>query len=181
MTETGDQRLDETRWQAWYSLYAVRLNAFLRSVLRDSHAAEEVLQATFAKALTHGGSVCDDRAREWLFQVGYREALVWRRRLQTSQKSQAALCDLAISEQQARLSEQQPDLRVERIEEVERIRRALRQLPPEQRDVVERRIDREQPFREIAAECGLPIGTVLTRMRLALARLRALLERNESQ
>jgi RNA polymerase sigma-70 factor (ECF subfamily) len=38
--------------------------------------------------------------------------------------------------------------------------------------VVEARIQHGQTFAAIAAELGLPLGTVLTRMRLALAKLR---------
>jgi RNA polymerase sigma-70 factor (ECF subfamily) len=52
------------------------------------------------------------------------------------------------------------------------VRRALAELPPEQRRVVEARIDQGKSFAVIAAEQGLPLGTVLTRMRLALEKLR---------
>lgn len=48
----------------------------------------------------------------------------------------------------------------------------LATLPFEQQQVVEARIQRGQTFAAIAAELGLPLGTVLTRMRLALAKLR---------
>ena len=59
-----------------------------------------------------------------------------------------------------------------RDEEAAAVRRALATLPFEQRQVVEARIQRGQTFAAIAAELGLPLGTVLTRMRLALAKLR---------
>ncbi len=42
--------------------------------------------------------------------------------------------------------------------------------------MVERRIDSDQTFAEIAAELNVPLGTVLTRMRLALAKLKLVLE-----
>ncbi|MCA9247413.1 MAG: hypothetical protein KDA42_09870, partial [Planctomycetales bacterium] len=49
------------------------------------------------------------------------------------------------------------------------------ELPSEQREVVRMRIYEEKKFAEIAAELELPLGTVLTRMRLALKKLEAAL------
>jgi RNA polymerase sigma-70 factor (ECF subfamily) len=58
---------------------------------------------------------------------------------------------------------------------VARVRAALDLLPAEQREVVKRRIHDKQKFVEIAAELQVPLGTVLTRMRAALAKLKGLL------
>ncbi|MEM8734945.1 MAG: sigma factor-like helix-turn-helix DNA-binding protein, partial [Planctomycetota bacterium] len=57
-------------------------------------------------------------------------------------------------------------------EQVERLRVAIASLPEGQAEVVIRRLDREQSFAEIAEELELPLGTVLSRMRLAMAKLR---------
>ncbi len=53
------------------------------------------------------------------------------------------------------------------------LRRALADLPREQREVVLRSYFEEQPHALIAAEMGLPLGTVKSRLRLALTKLRA--------
>jgi RNA polymerase sigma-70 factor (ECF subfamily) len=53
-----------------------------------------------------------------------------------------------------------------------RLRASVGTLPPEQQEVVRRRIHDGQTFAEIASDLNLPIGTVLTRMRLALEKLR---------
>jgi RNA polymerase sigma-70 factor (ECF subfamily) len=58
-----------------------------------------------------------------------------------------------------------------RWENVARVKAALDCLPPEQREVVHKRIYEQQTFAAIAEETGAPLGTVLTRMRLALKRL----------
>jgi RNA polymerase sigma-70 factor (ECF subfamily) len=52
------------------------------------------------------------------------------------------------------------------------VRAAIERLSPEQRAVVEQRVDAGRTFAEIAAESGLPLGTVLTRMRQAHEALR---------
>lgn len=48
---------------------------------------------------------------------------------------------------------------------------ALRTLPAPQRQVVEMAYYRGYPYPEIASQLGLPLGTVKSRLRLALARL----------
>lgn len=58
----------------------------------------------------------------------------------------------------------------------DRVRRALRSLPPEQLQVIELSFFSETPHSAIAETLGLPLGTVKSRMRLAMGRLRALLE-----
>lgn len=52
----------------------------------------------------------------------------------------------------------------------------LAHLPAEQREVLEKAYFEEKTHSEIAAELGLPLGTVKSRIRLALARLRLLFE-----
>jgi RNA polymerase sigma-70 factor (ECF subfamily) len=51
------------------------------------------------------------------------------------------------------------------------VRKAVEALPAEQREVVRLRIDEEKTFAEIAALTGKPLGTILTRMRLATKKL----------
>ena len=53
----------------------------------------------------------------------------------------------------------------------EKVRQALKQIPVEQQEVVRLRIYEGMKFAEIAERTGVPLGTVLTRMRLALGRL----------
>ncbi len=58
------------------------------------------------------------------------------------------------------------------------LRRALAKLTREQAAVLEQAYFAEKPQSAIARELGVPLGTVKSRVRLALARLRALLEEN---
>ena len=57
-----------------------------------------------------------------------------------------------------------------------RVRRALEQLPQEQKQVLIEAYFADKPQSDIAQELGLPLGTVKSRLRLALAKLRVLLE-----
>ncbi len=56
-----------------------------------------------------------------------------------------------------------------------RVRTALETLPREQMEVVELSFFADKPHSVIASELGLPLGTVKSRLRLAMARLRAAL------
>lgn len=53
------------------------------------------------------------------------------------------------------------------------LRRALVLLPPDQKDIVMLSYFSDKPHSQIAAELGIPLGTVKSRLRLAMARLRA--------
>jgi RNA polymerase sigma-70 factor (ECF subfamily) len=57
-----------------------------------------------------------------------------------------------------------------------KVRKALAQLTREQASVLEQAYFAEKPHSAIARDLGIPLGTVKSRMRLALARLRSLLE-----
>jgi len=57
-----------------------------------------------------------------------------------------------------------------------RIDRAIAGLSAEQAQVVRLAFFSDKPHSEIAGELGLPLGTVKSRLRLAMGRLRALLE-----
>ena len=57
-----------------------------------------------------------------------------------------------------------------------RVRQALGSLPPEQLEVIRLSFFSDAPHSAIAESLGLPLGTVKSRLRLAMTRLRALLE-----
>ena len=57
-------------------------------------------------------------------------------------------------------------------EEADRLADAVKALPDAQRHLVERAFWGELSHSEIAAETGLPLGTIKSRIRLALERLR---------
>jgi RNA polymerase sigma-70 factor (ECF subfamily) len=79
------------------------------------------------------------------------------------------------------LSEQQPD--EDPIEErafasldAAQVRNALKQLPAEQRDLIELGFFNGITHEELARRTGVPLGTVKTRIRSGLRRLRSTLE-----
>jgi RNA polymerase sigma-70 factor (ECF subfamily) len=58
----------------------------------------------------------------------------------------------------------------------EKVGEALGELPPDQAEVIRLSFFEEKPHPEIASQLGIPLGTVKSRVRLAMNRLRAALE-----
>ena len=69
-----------------------------------------------------------------------------------------------------------PDTAVSAVEDEARIGRAIATLPAEQARVITLSFFSDKPHSEIAAELDVPLGTVKSRLRLAMNRLRGLLQ-----
>lgn len=161
--------LDPAEIAALYLEHGGELRRFILGVVRNRELANDVLQATFAKAVERGHESRAETRKAWLFRVALNEALVYKRRHQSHLKATA---HLARSDRSA----DAPEDSVVRGETVEKVRAALASLPPEQRQVVCLRIYEDKPFADIAQQLQIPLGTVLTRMRLGLQKLRARIE-----
>uniref|UniRef100_A0A7C2NXR8 RNA polymerase sigma factor n=1 Tax=Schlesneria paludicola TaxID=360056 RepID=A0A7C2NXR8_9PLAN len=156
--------------QALYAAYGSELLLFLVGVLRNREAAEEALQNTFQRVLEQGHTARSESLKGWLFKVSFHEAMVLKRRQASQDRVLRKFGDREVRPTGSQVAGEQ-DLRLIRDEDVARLKRALTQLPAEQRQVVERRVYKEQTFASIAQDLKLPLGTVLTRMRLALEKL----------
>ena len=165
MTSEDAGRIDPAVVSALYSEHADQLRAFLIGVLRSSDLAGEALQATFAKAMEAGHTAQQETLKGWLFRVAFNEAMMIRRRRKLEKES---IQKAAWSRPRR---DELPEEKVFRSEAVDRVRDAIQSLPKEQQTVVRMRIYEEKTFATIADELGVPLGTILTRMRLALQKL----------
>lgn len=161
--------LDATLVAVLYDAHAAELRRFLLVICRNPAIAADVLQAAFLKLMEQGGGVRPESRKAWLFQVAYRLALAMRRREGVGQRVMASWAWLQSDEIAP------PDDSVARQETIERVRRVINELPPDQRQLVRMRIDEEKTFAEIASELQIPLGTALSRMHAALQKLRQVL------
>ncbi len=166
--EISGERLDPAVVAALYVEHADELRRFLTGVLKDPHWANDALQATFVKAVESGQKARPDSLKGWLFTVAFHEALALRRKKTTEDKHQRQMANEDSSESSTPL----PESSLVRRESVARVTAALEKLPDEQKQVVRMRLYDEKKFAEIADELKIPLGTVLTRMRSALEKLR---------
>jgi RNA polymerase sigma-70 factor (ECF subfamily) len=147
------------------------LRNFLGARCRDEDLAADLLQEVAARVVTAAPRLSlNGNARAYLFRIAanvwhdhLRRELVRRRAAIAVQSDEPALAPAA----DARLLER--ELR-------DAVRRAVRALPIAQREVVELRRQRGLTFQAIADQLGRPLGTVLTQMRAALARISTALE-----
>lgn len=178
MSADESKQLDSAILTQWHEHYSSRLFAFSLGILKKRALAEEVVQATFTKAFTHGGTVAAGSERAWLFQVAYNESITRIRKLRAQERSVLQTAGNFPSTYGG--DETGPVQDLLKNEEQAAVQAAVSELPEAQRQIVFKRIYEEMTFQAIADELQLPLGTVLTRMRSALQRLRQALRANEN-
>jgi RNA polymerase sigma-70 factor (ECF subfamily) len=171
-------KIDPQMVAALYMEHADALRRFVVGVLGDAESAADVLHATFAKLVELGHTVREDAHKSWLFSVAYREALALRRRrcVEADAAHRIWKQRIAAEDSSQRENKNSGEERMVRWETVQRVRAAIEQLPAEQREIVRFRMGEQKKFADIARDLQLPLGTVLSRMQLALAKLRKSLE-----
>ena len=153
--------------------YQARVFGLALTILGDRAVAEEVAQDTFLKAWRHGAGYDARRGQvsTWLLSIA-RNAAIDAARLKRAQPLDpaelAALCE--------RDDEADADDPFVATAEVDRLRQAIRSLPVEQKLALIQAAFYGRTANEIAHQEGVPVGTVKTRIRAALLKLRAALE-----
>ena len=166
---------DEAALGALYDLWAERVHTLAFWVLKDEDEAEDVVEETFWQ-LWRTAKGFDGRrsaGSTWIMMIARSRALdrlrSRRRRADwiAAPATVGALLDAA-SKRQAEV----PSARPETTERYAELASALGALPPEQREAVEMAFLSGLSHTEIAAQIGHPLGTVKTRIRLAMQKLR---------
>lgn len=160
---------DRGAFEDLYRRYARPVFGFALRRLGDRGRAEDAVQETFASIWRSAGSYKPDRGpgAPWLYAVA-RNAIVDRAR--------------AKSDTPTELLEEQPDESAGPADQAEqswvawRVHRALEELPEREREVIALAYWSGMSQSEVAEFLNLPLGTVKTRTRAALAHLATLLE-----
>jgi RNA polymerase sigma-70 factor, ECF subfamily len=155
-----------------YRRHATPLLAHLGRVLGARADAEDVLHETFLRIFLGRGHYHGHGCfRAWLFTVATHLALDRIRQ----QRRRGVLASLALDEiRPAPTSD--PCAEVERRELAGRVEAALADLPPAHAMAFHLRVREDFSYREIAAMCGEPEGTLRSRVHHALIRVRRMLE-----
>jgi RNA polymerase sigma-70 factor, ECF subfamily len=169
-----DVQIDSAAVAALHRRHGEELRYFILGVVRDHDLAGEVVQTAFTRAIELGHTVKQESLKAWLFRVAYNEALAVRRRQAVGER---AIRFLAAQPQSGGA---EPEAGLLQDETVAAVRAALENLPAEQRRVVSMRIYEQKRFIEIAKELCVPLGTVLSRMQLALNKLRRSLRAHDA-
>ena len=141
-----------------------------RYLTRNPHDAEDVVQDACLRALTYFDSFRGDggtTARAWLLTIVRNTAFTWRRRHRADA--------LATEFDETQHSKVDVDDRPDR----ELLARALDRLAPEFREVIVLREIEGLSYKEIGDVAGVPVGTVMSRLSRARARLQEALRETE--
>lgn len=164
---------DEAAFSALYDRYSAMLFGMLIRILRDQHAAEEVLQDLFLQLWRNAGQFDAKRGSlpAWLMVMGRNRAISRLRGARYREVLEENEGDFA----NTFASGQNIEDETARAQLARSVSAALGQLPAEQRQAVELAYFEGMTQSEIADKTGTPLGTVKTRVRTAMQTLRQIL------
>ena len=162
-----------------YDRYGRLVFSLAINALGDTATAEEVTQDVFLRVWQRAWQYRADQAKvsTWLTSIARHRAIDQLRRQGVRPEGLSlARADLSSqTEPDAAGPEQAMELSIQR----QRVRAAVTQLPEEQKQVLALAYFGGYSQTEIAECTGLPLGTVKTRIRLAMEKLRGLLPAEE--
>ena len=156
---------DRAAFAALFRHFAPRVKAFLMKSGADATLAEECAQDVMATLWQKAHLFDPSRASvaTWVFTIARNRRIDALRKARRPEPEELPWGPEPEPDQAEVLEAQQ---------DTERLGAALSQLPDKQRALIERAFYGDLSHSEIAAETGLPLGTIKSRIRLALERLR---------
>jgi len=167
---------DLEAFTALYDRYGALVYSTTLRIVRDVHLAQDMVQEIFLRLWRKPDSYVAQRGRfsTWLTSVARNRAVD-----EIRSRNRRYRHETASPEQQERelpdAGDNDPALTAELADQRRLILAALAGLPVEQRQVIELAYFRGLTQQEIAESLGQPLGTVKTRIRLGMQKLRAAL------
>jgi RNA polymerase sigma-70 factor (ECF subfamily) len=164
---------DRTAFVALFDHFAPRVKSYLLRLGASPALAEDLAQEAML-AIWRKAALFDPAkasASTWIFTVARNlriDAIRRERRPEFDPNDPALVPD----------EEVPADTHMVREDDDARVRAALAQLSPDQAQIVQMSFFADKPHSQIARELNLPLGTVKSRLRLAMVRIRAAMGRN---
>ena len=164
MIAVRDHR-DRNAFAALFDHFAPRLKGFIMRSGTSAQHAEEIVQDVMLTMWRKAAMFDPHRAQvsAWIYQIARN------RQIDIARKEKRPMPEELREEPNT-----EPDasqiLGLE--QEAGQLKQALAKLKPEQREIIERAYLGELTHQEISAQTGLPLGTIKSRIRLGLERLR---------
>ena len=155
-----------------------RVYGLALTIVGDAMAAEEVAQETFTRAWQHAQAYDPRRARvtTWLLSIARNISIDQLRMRRHEPVDPETFWSMELAG-----SDPAPDDRAVASDEAAHLREALRTLPFEQRRALVLAAFYGRTGREISEMEGVPLGTVKTRIRTAMLKLRSILEARDDR
>lgn len=164
MIAVRDKR-DRGAFAALFDYFAPRLKGFLIRSGAKPELAEEIVQDVMLSIWRKAATFDPHRAQvsAWVYQIARN------RQIDIARKERRPVPE-ELKEEPGTAADANQILGLE--QEATRLKLAMARLSPEQRDIVERAYLGELSHQEISVQTGLPLGTIKSRIRLGLERLR---------
>ena len=163
------ERQDREAFVALFTLYAGRVKAWMMRAGAPAESAEEIAQETLLTVWRKAALYDPTRATvsAWVFTIARNVRID---RLRKTQRARQHLQYELL--EQDREEPDRPDALLDAAQREARVRGAMETLPEDQVRVVRLAFFEGRPHSEIAEHLGIPLGTVKSRMRLAMRRMR---------
>lgn len=160
------QNRDREAFIRIFSYYAPRLKSFLLRGGFPDQTAEELVQETFLTIWKKAKSYNPEKASPstWIYTIARNKKIDYLRKYSRPEPDPE---DLKNSEQI------HPIDALQRKQESDEIRNLLKELPKEQAQLIRKAFYEDKSHQEIADETGIPLGTVKSRIRLGLKKLKS--------
>lgn len=172
------RRGDEDAFATLFRRYGPIAKALATRIIRQPFMAEEIVQEAFLALWRNPAAYREERGtvRAWLMSAVHHRSVDRVRREEAHRRRTDALGPPATDlEDPGETVVEQTDLADQRA----RVRAALRDIPAEQRQVLDLMYFQGKTQSVIAEELGLPLGTVKSRTLLGMRRLRGMLVERE--
>ena len=158
-----------------FAQYQSELLGTLYYLVGNIEDARDALQETFVKCWRHKEKVAEvQNLKAWIFRIAMNTGrdlrqTAWRRKRQGLPEDEGTIESMHVG----------PEAIAHHNERLERVRAAVGELRTEEQEVFLLRQNGQLKYEEIAETVGIPLGTVKTRMRLAITKLRESLAEGE--
>jgi RNA polymerase sigma-70 factor, ECF subfamily len=175
LVERIARHADREAFARLFAYYAPRVKTYLLRLGLGSAQAEELSQDVMVAVWRKAGTF-DRRqasAATWIFRIARN------RRIDVFRRERAEMLDPDDPTFQP-ISDLSPGDAAETAEREAQVRRAMADLPDEQRELIRIAFYEDLSHGQIAEKTGVPLGTVKSRLRLAFAKLRLRLLADEA-
>jgi RNA polymerase sigma-70 factor (ECF subfamily) len=169
-------RGDREAFKGLFEHFAPRIKGLMLKAGCSTNEAEEIAQDTLIAVWRKAGQFdpATTGAAAWIFTIARNLRIDSVRRAARNRHSsqEAELADAADPDESA-------EIVISRVEDASRVKAAIERLSAEQSRVIRLSFIEERTHPEIASLLGIPLGTVKSRIRLAMNRLRDLLDEGQ--
>ena len=163
--------------------YKSSVYSYIYYIVQDKELAEDIFQETFVKVIVtikHGGYTENGKFKAWIMRIAHNLVIDSFRQERSENTISNDEVEVDLFNNRDLCEETIEDSLVRR-QVLSDVRKLVKHLPDNQREVLEMRYYQDLSFKEIADLTGVSINTALGRMRYAILNMRRMAEENHME